>query len=104
MECEQEADSNGILNGFVRYYHKNGNLQTEVFWKDGKQLDGQVDSYDEEGNLVRSVYIKNGTQMENLKNIIQTKKLSGKVFTKTESLLKKYFLIIMETKLYQTLQ
>lgn len=78
LECEQEVDSNEILNGFVRYYHKNGNLQTEVFWKDGKQLDGQVDSYDEEGNLVRSVYIKNGTQNGEFEEYYPNKKIKRK--------------------------
>ena len=82
LECEQEVDSNGILNGFVRYYHKNGNLQTEVFWKDGKQLDGQVDSYDEEGNLVRSVYIKNGTQNGEFEEYYPNKKIKRKGFYK----------------------
>jgi surface protein len=50
---------NGVSHGYYRQYHKNGQLQVETYYENGRQKEGKVISYHSNGQLARRVFVDN---------------------------------------------
>ena len=48
---------NGVSHGYYRQYHKNGQLQVETYYENGRQKEGIVVSYHSNGQLARRVFV-----------------------------------------------
>ena len=60
-------DRANVKAGTWKYYHENGNIKTEAYYKNGK-LNGYVKEYDEKGKLISSKrYVDNELYVENEK-------------------------------------
>jgi hypothetical protein len=51
---------NNHIDGWLKLYHKNGQLKAKINYRNGIQVDEKINSFDENGNLIRTVEFKNG--------------------------------------------
>ncbi|MCX7862290.1 MAG: toxin-antitoxin system YwqK family antitoxin [Bacteroidales bacterium] len=68
QETKQVSNDIGVFdgNGFHKVYTKDGKLDREGEWKNGRLIDGKKYFYDENGKLIKTTIYKNG----NVVNII----------------------------------
>ena len=83
---------NGRIDGVIRSYHENGNLQSQRFWKEGK-AHGEYKVYSQSGQLLKEGAFKNG-QMEGIwKEYFENGKLKAEmsyVNDKLDGVVKEY--------------
>jgi len=68
QEVKQQNTNIGVFdgNGYHKTYHKDGKVDREGEWKNGRLIDGKKYFYDETGKLIKTTIYKNG----NVANII----------------------------------
>lgn len=63
QEVKPQNTEIGIFdgNGFYRTYHKDGKIDREGEWKNGRLMDGKKYFYDETGKIIKTSIYKNGS-------------------------------------------